>query len=55
LSGALRPHLGQHLRVAFYENYAIYYLPRANEIIIVRVLHTSRDIVSIADEGGFAI
>jgi plasmid stabilization system protein ParE len=43
------------LRVVFYEQYAIYYLPRPDEIIIVRVLHGSRDIASIADEGGFAI
>jgi hypothetical protein len=49
------PHLEQHLRVLFYENYAVYYVPRADEIIIVRVLHASRDIVSVADEGGFAI
>jgi plasmid stabilization system protein ParE len=27
----------------------------SDEIIIVRVLHGSRDIASIADEGGFAI
>jgi toxin ParE1/3/4 len=30
------------------------YLPRPDEIIIVRVLHGSRDIAAIADEGGFA-
>jgi len=44
----------QH-RVLFYENYAVYYVPRADEMIIVRVLHASRDIISVADEGGFAI
>jgi plasmid stabilization system protein ParE len=43
------------LRVVFYEKYAIYYLPRPDEIIIVRALHGSRDIDSIADEGGFAV
>jgi toxin ParE1/3/4 len=37
------------------EKYAIYYLPRPDEIVIVRVLHGSRDIASIAEEGGFAI
>ena len=41
--------------MVFYEKYAIYYLPRPKEIIIVRVLHGSRDIDSIADEGGFGI
>jgi toxin ParE1/3/4 len=43
------------LRVLFCEQYAIYYLPRPDEIIVVRVLRGSRDIASIADEGGFAI
>ena len=41
--------------MVFYEQYAIYYLIRPDEIIIVRVLHGSRDIATIADEGGFAI
>ena len=39
----------------FYEKYAVYYLPRPDEIVIVRVLHGSRDIAAIADESGFAI
>jgi toxin ParE1/3/4 len=55
LSGAPRSHLSQDLRVVFYNKYAIYYLPRLDEIIIVRVLHGSRDIDTIADEGGFGI
>jgi toxin ParE1/3/4 len=55
LSGAPRTHLSPDLRVIFCELYAIYYLPRPDEIIIVRVLHGSRDIDSIVDEGGFAI
>jgi toxin ParE1/3/4 len=54
-SGAARPHLAHDLRVIFSEKYAIYYLPRPDEIIIVRVLHGSRDIAPMADEGGFAI
>ena len=41
--------------MVFHEQYAIYYLPRPDEIIIIRVLHGSRDIATIADEGGFAI
>jgi toxin ParE1/3/4 len=40
--------------VLFHEKYAIYYLPLDDEIVIVRVLHGSRDIASIADEGGFS-
>lgn len=55
LSGAPRPHLAPDLRVLFYEKYAVYYLPRTDEIVIVRVLHGSRDIAAIADESGFAI
>lgn len=54
-SGAPRPHLGRDLRVILYEKYAIYYLLRTDEIIVVRVLHGSRDIGTIADDGGFAI
>jgi plasmid stabilization system protein ParE len=54
-SSAPRSYLRQNLRVLFCEQYAIYYLPRPDEIIVVRVLHGSRDIASIADEGGFAI
>ena len=54
-SGAPRPVLAPELRVMFYEKYAIYYLPRPEEIIVVRVLHGSRDIVSIAGDGGFVL
>jgi plasmid stabilization system protein ParE len=42
------------LRAIFHAKYAIYYLPRVDEVVIVRVLHGSRDIASIADEGGFS-
>jgi toxin ParE1/3/4 len=55
LAGALRPHLAPELRVIFKDNYAIYYLPRASEILVVRVLHGSRDIDAIADQGGFGL
>ena len=54
-SGAPRPHLAKGLRVLFHEKYAIYYLPRPKEIAIIRVLHGSRDLASIAAEGGFVI
>jgi toxin ParE1/3/4 len=53
-SSAPRPYLAPDLRVIFHGKYAIYYLPRIDEIIIVRVLHGSGDIASIAEEGGFA-
>jgi plasmid stabilization system protein ParE len=41
--------------VTFCERYAIYYLQRGDEIVVVRVLHGSRDVDAIADEGGFAL
>jgi toxin ParE1/3/4 len=55
LSGAPRPHIAPDLRVIFHQKYAVYYLPRPGEIVIVRVLHGNRDISSISEEGGFVI
>jgi len=40
------------LRVTFHGAYAIYYKPRLDELVIVRVLHGARDIVTIAERGG---
>jgi toxin ParE1/3/4 len=54
-SGAPRPQLAPDLRVIFHQKYAVYYLPYPGEIVVVRVLHGSRDVSSIAGEGGFAI
>jgi toxin ParE1/3/4 len=54
LSGSPRSHLAPGLRAIFEGKYAIYYLPRDREIVVVRVLHGSRDILAIADEGGLA-
>lgn len=54
-SGAPRPHLAPELRVIFQGKYAIYYLASVDEFVVVRVLHASRDIASIAEEGGFTI
>jgi toxin ParE1/3/4 len=55
LSGPARSLLASDLRVIFYKKYAIYYLPRPNEIVIVRVLHSARDIEAIAESEGFAL
>jgi len=55
LSGAPRTHLAPDLRVIFHQKYAVYYLPRPGEIVIVRVLHGYRDISSVVEGGGFAI
>jgi len=49
-----RDQLAPGLRVAFQGNYAIYYLCREPELIIVRVLHGARDIAAIAEQGGFS-
>jgi len=42
------------LRVVFHSPYAIYYLPRPDAIVIVRVIHGARDIAALAERGGFA-
>ena len=54
IPGAPRPLLAPDLRVIFCGKYAVYYLPRTGEAVILRVLHGSRDIQSIAEEDGFA-
>ncbi len=54
-SGAPRPHLARGLRVVFCDSYAIYYLSQAGEIVIVRVLHGSRDVEAVSDDGGFGV
>jgi toxin ParE1/3/4 len=53
--GAPRPQFGLGLRVTFHASYAIYYLPTATEVIIVRVLHGARDAAAIAEHGGFKV
>lgn len=51
--GTRRERLASSLRVIFQSPYAIYYLPSEQHVIIVRVLHGARDVVAIADRGGF--
>ena len=53
LIGAKRDYLSLGMRVIFHGAYAIYYLPGELEVIVLRVLHGARDVVAIADEGGF--
>jgi plasmid stabilization system protein ParE len=53
--GAPRPYLAPDLRVIFHQKYAVYYLPRPGEIVVVRVLHGYRDVSFVAEGGGFAI
>jgi toxin ParE1/3/4 len=53
LMGPLRAQFGPNLRVVFHSHYAIYYVPGARELIIVRVPHGARDAAAIAKQGGF--
>ena len=52
-SGAPRPYFAPNLRVIFHKKYAIYYLPCETDVVIVRVLHGSRDLAAIAEQEGF--
>ena len=52
LLGTTRDHLERGLRVILHHPYAIYYRVTEQEITIVRVLHSARDIISIAEHGG---
>ena len=54
LSGPKREQLAPGLRVTFHSPYAIYYQPRSDSLVIVRVLHGARDIAALAERGGFA-
>ena len=54
LSGPAREMFAPGLRVTFHGHYAIYYLPQAEELVIVRVLHGARDANALAEQGGFA-
>jgi toxin ParE1/3/4 len=52
-SAPSREHLAPDLRVKFHGAYAIYCMPTAGELTIVRVLHGARDVTAIVDRGGF--
>lgn len=51
--GPLRDQLAPSLRAVFHGRYAIYYVPHADELVIVRVIHSARDAAAIAEHGGF--
>jgi toxin ParE1/3/4 len=53
LLGVRREQFAPGLYVLFFGQYAIYYMPSEREIIILRVLHSARDISAIAEQGGF--
>jgi toxin ParE1/3/4 len=54
LAGPAREQLGSGLRVTFHRAYAIYYRPLPNAVVIIRVLHGARDVIALAEHGGFA-
>ena len=47
--GTKREYLAPGLRAQFFRDYVIYYMINDSEIIIVRVLHGSRDVKAIFD------
>jgi len=53
LGGPAREQLGPGLRVTFRGSYAIYYRPEPDAVVIIRVLHGSRDLGALAERGGF--
>jgi toxin ParE1/3/4 len=52
--GASRDQLAPGLRVIFHGRYAIYYAPRDEELVIVRVIHGAREITALSGQGGFS-
>ena len=52
-AGAPREHIRPGLRAVTRHNYVAYYVARQQEIVVVRVLHGSRDIDAVAAAGGF--
>jgi len=53
LSGAAREQFAPGLRVVFHGAYAIYYTPRPEALVIVRVLHGARDTTALPERAGF--
>lgn len=53
LSGPARSELAPDLRVTFCHPYAIYYIPTADALIIVRIIHGARDVMALAERGWF--
>ncbi len=51
--GALRGQARPGLRALIYRNYASYYRIDKHHVVIVRVLHGSRDMATLAEQGGF--
>jgi len=52
-AGPSRDDLAPGLRVTFQSPYAIYYLAQADELVIVRVVHSARNATAMATRGEF--
>jgi len=52
-AGSPRFHVRQGLRMVVKHGYAAYYIVTGAEIVVVRVLHGSRDVDAVRAEGGF--
>lgn len=50
LAGPSRGGLAAGVRVLLHRPYAIYYLPRSDEVVVLRVLHGARDVVALREE-----
>lgn len=48
-----RDHLAPGLRVGFAGSYAIYYVHDEHDLTLLRVLHSARDAIALAELGGF--
>jgi toxin ParE1/3/4 len=53
LAGPQREQFAPGLCVTFHDPYAIYYVPLADAVVVVRVLHGARDVAAFAARGGF--
>jgi toxin ParE1/3/4 len=53
-AGRARDEVAPQLRSFPVGRYVVFYKPQGGGIEVVRVLHSARDIESIAEEGGFA-
>ena len=51
-AGAPRDHVRPGLRVVIRENYVAYYRVAPGDIVVIRVLHGSRDVEATVAEGG---
>lgn len=50
LAGAAEEELGQDMRGFSYRSHRVYYRVRGNELLVVRVLHTARDALTVFEQ-----